>query len=509
MVLLLLHSCHKDLGNYDYKEINEIEISDIPDQINVLSNVDTLVIKPKVVSKTEGEIASNNEHYQFTYAISGELETGEMNYHAIDSTYPKDLNYVIKLEPKVYDINFIVTDKRTGVQTLKPFKLNVTSAVTEGWMVLSNEGPNQRVRLDMLSVISPTRTVQATDLGNLIGLPPITKGHTLSYVYSNFITAKISILTASDGCYNLNHKDLLTGPANHMKFEFGNVNANGMPQVMQRTATNYYLTVDGIGDAYSQYYNVAGPIFEFPVNNTQGDKKSAFKVSRFIVADPKPSGGSNSIIGYDISNKRFVDWSSGRRDRMLPMENPTDKLFDYATGKNLVVMDASLYGNSTAYAILEKDGAYSLYGMRFIRANPVGRFEQSNYDVLTAPEIANATTFAFHSTLPYMFYAAGSKLYQYDIVTKQTKLMKDFGAQVITKLKFNIFKFTIRNRPKEYYDQQYDLIVALNDDKLPANASATLQFYSVPPLNADLTLIKEYKGFAKIADVTYKEAPTF
>ncbi|MBL1409431.1 PKD-like family lipoprotein [Sphingobacterium faecale] len=502
----LFSSCYKDKGNYNYSAANVLEIGNIPDQIHVLGNVDTLKITPTIKSALEGEILGDNKNYSFTYAIDGSVKAGDLSYVAIDSTYPKDLNYFIKLAPKIYDVNFVVKDNRTGLETLKPFKLNVASAVSEGWMVLCNEGASERVRLDMIAVVSPTRSVQAFDLTASNGLPPITQGGRLIFLYDTQTRAKIGILTKSDGGYNLTNSTLSSGPSYNMLYEFGNKSANCMPQNIQATSSGYHVAVDGDNDVYTLYMYVAGPIYQFPVNTLTGNRKAEFKVSPYIAADPKPSNGSNSVLAYDITNKQFVNWSSGRNTMMATMENPSsNKLFDYKTGKNLVYMDATLYGNSRAYAILEKDNKYSLYGISFIPASPVGLFEQSYYAELNIPEIEKAHSFAFHSTLPYMFYAAGSKLYQYDIVSRQNKVIKDFGDENISMLKFNLFKYTVKGKTQEYYDQQYQLIVGLENKQLPAESCGKVQFYEVPPLNADLTLIKEYKGFAKVKDVTYKE----
>lgn len=56
---------------------------------------------------------------------------------------------------------FSVTDKRTEVKTLKLFYVNATTITSEGWMLLCDEGSEERVRLDMLAQISVDRIVPA------------------------------------------------------------------------------------------------------------------------------------------------------------------------------------------------------------------------------------------------------------------------------------------------------------------------------------------------------------
>lgn len=106
-----------------------------------------------------------------------------------------------------------------------------------------------------------------------------------------------------------------------------------------------------------------------------------------------------------------------------------------------------------------------------------------------------------------MFYAVGSKLYQYDIVNKSTKLMKTFADEEITALKFNLLAFTGTTIPQYLKDQQYDLIVGTKSNKAPEGSNGILRLFEVPSLNQDLVQKKEYKGFARIVDVAYKEIP--
>nr|WP_306447976.1 PKD-like family lipoprotein [Odoribacter splanchnicus] len=139
---LTLFSCYDDKGNYDYRELDEIEITNIPEEIAVLANAEHIVVKPKVVSKEEGEIKADNPNYSFAYYYS-ELVTDENGFlkcAVLDSTFSKDLDIPAALSPKQYTCWFEVKDKRTEVISRKTFNLNVASSITNGWMVLCNEG---------------------------------------------------------------------------------------------------------------------------------------------------------------------------------------------------------------------------------------------------------------------------------------------------------------------------------------------------------------------------------
>ncbi len=63
----------------------------------------------------------------------------------------------------------------------KLFDIKVTSPTYEGWMVLCNEGAQNRVRLDMISVLSKERTLPAYDLLASLGLPEVTNARMLGW----------------------------------------------------------------------------------------------------------------------------------------------------------------------------------------------------------------------------------------------------------------------------------------------------------------------------------------
>lgn len=66
-------SCFDDKGNYDYHEVAEITIENIPEVVEVLGNSDHIVVNPKVVSSLEGEIGKENANFEFSYKIEKKL----------------------------------------------------------------------------------------------------------------------------------------------------------------------------------------------------------------------------------------------------------------------------------------------------------------------------------------------------------------------------------------------------------------------------------------------------
>lgn len=78
----------------------------------------------------------------------------------------------------------------------------------------------------------------------------------------------------------------------------------------------------------------------------------------------------------------------------------------------------------------------------------------------------------------------------------------------ITMLKFNMYKgfYGSVEKPDDYFERQYDLIVGSVDSRVEGDNNGKLRFYEVPRLNGNLQLKGEpYTGFAEIVDVVYRE----
>ena len=182
-------SCFDDKGNYDYHEVAEITIENIPEVVEVLGNSDHIVVNPKVISSLEGEIGGDNTNFKFNYKIEkklgGVLVSGQ-HWVDLNPSGSLDLDTLAAFAADTYIAWFSVTDKRSGVQTSKTFDIKVSSPTYEGWMVLCDEGENERVRMDMISVISAERVIPAYDLLTSLGLPELKHAKGIGFYPNRF-----------------------------------------------------------------------------------------------------------------------------------------------------------------------------------------------------------------------------------------------------------------------------------------------------------------------------------
>jgi hypothetical protein len=162
-------------------------------------------------------------------------------------------------------------------------------------------------------------------------------------------------------------------------------------------------------------------------------------------------------------------------------------------------MEYSPFNGGDVFAIL-KGGDGKIFLARFNLTTAI----QTYYGEITGAEIGNADKFAVNPTYGYLFYSAGSKVYEYDMSLKSSKLMLDKGAEKISLLKYQ--KFVKGGSTRPYYESRKNqLMVCSYDPALPAERNGKMELYTVPSLNGDLTLGESYSGFGKIVSVSYRE----
>ncbi|MGY0426562.1 MAG: hypothetical protein ACWIPI_07000, partial [Polaribacter sp.] len=284
-------------------------------------------------------------------------------------------------------------------------------------------------------------------------------------------TVKIEPETFSwNKAYNISNEFINSQPAN-LKVD----------NIVAKSSGNAFVVADG--NIY--YYNKGvGIRYGAPVNRFKG---VPFKASPFI---GKGLFITESGIIYDTTNKRFVKVTKSKVSLM-----PTGTLFDYATGKDLLYMVGNSYNNgygAETFAILNDPDDNKKYLARFNALMGT----QSYYKEIIATDFDQATSYAVSPEFGYLFYAVGSKVYEYDASLRTTKLMIDKGTKEITLIKFQDFLSGLPG--SEPLGKQ--LVVCSYD-----GSEGTMELYSVPPVNGQIKLETTYTGFGKIKSISYRE----
>ena len=521
---LALSACFDDKGNYDYEEITELNIENIPELIEVLGNSDQIVVTPKITSPVEGEILDGNPNYEFTYKLEkktgGTLQQGQQ-WVKINQNNSLNVDTIAAFPAGTYIVWFSAKDLRTGIEATKTFDIKVTSPTYEGWMVLCNEGKEERVRLDMISAISATRIVPAYDLMPSLGLPEVKHATGVGFYPNVYASGDVIYLMSEEGTFkinqntfqtnkswNINLVDFIIPPTEGSVVEYKTLNGGSMYGGL----ANFCIT--NAGDAFVQVLGNSGAAFEKPINTSIRGGKPEYKVAPYVgISMARPGNGASALF-YDTDNKRFVGWrdkgNSNAKQTLTPLTDPENPKFSFNTGMELVYMESTRYSGGLVYSILQdKAGKRVIYGIN-MAGN--GFSQESLYENLNAPDFDKATAFAFHSKFPYMFYAVKNKVYLHNLGTNTTYPMDEIklgSTEEVTMLKFNLYQQTsldfLNNQTDEFMERQYELMVGSYDNASKDDNGGKLGFYPVNGINNSISKRTEFNGFAKIKDVVYRE----
>lgn len=507
---LLTYSCSKkDLGNYNYHDINEVKFSTALLNGKITAYTLTqLKINPNVEFTQDKAIADPKRYsYEWVYvAPTGSQEGAGIKTLATT----KDLDIFMNLSPNVYDAYYKVTDNVTGVKFSKKFLLEVRNEFNEGWLLLTDV--NGQARLDMLSKQVNNEFITVNDLlGHtksdlkLSGKPKLVYSYNCGKLNGFGINLPYALYLATDQCADRVNAETFAWQINYnVTREIMNpdVLANFTIDAVQRVRGDNTLTymLSSVGDVY--FSSSAQQVkYSMPLNYDNAN--TPYKVAPFIGASESYiSGPVPSAYFYDMTNRRFLKHSNAFQPKLLTMPEPTGsqpKLFTYNnTGKDLLYM--SVAKNIQVHAILKDPVTMKIYLAVFNGTNDI----QVNYKEIIATDLDKAEHFAISPLFGYIYYNVGGKLYQYDYntATPTCKLVLDKGAAKISALKFQTYHNTVKYPASEAEKLQ----VCSYDPALPEDQNGKLEQFNILNGAAGLSAtLNTYTGFGKVVSLHYRE----
>lgn len=525
--LLLAVSCLEDKGNYTYGEKEYITI-DMPTALSVVANAEYIRVNPTVSSNLHGAIEEGDANYTFLYEVYKDQQ-----WVSLGET--KNLDRMADLGIGKHSLRYTVTDTRTGLKGVAGLDVNIIVSTTEGWMLLCNEGPQERVRLDMLSQLSQDRIIPVYDIIRNPDIPEMQHARSLA-LFSNLmgvIGDKITLMSET-GSYVLNNTYLtIDGPANDLKASlFASSPADhivSFASVPNHTFTNHaaIVSVSKEGNAFVWDLAQTGNAFEDPVNTSKRGAAPEYRVAPFVgVSTHRSSTGlsdGGAALLYDTDHHRFIGWDGTRSEQALkqtcyPLTDPEGaaKLFSFRTGSmDLVAMANTAFSNGAVYCIMQEGAKRHIYSINLSNKD----FKQEGcWNNVQVPDFDKATLFCAHSQYQTLYYAYQNKVYAYNLATGVCQEAITLKPQEeVTAIKFCMYDnpggaARLITKMDEataaaFNARQYELVVASYDTSVSGHNGGTLRIYQTgtPGLNLSLKPGWEYTGFAKIVDVVYKE----
>ncbi|MBB2954298.1 PKD-like family lipoprotein [Sphingobacterium sp. JUb56] len=492
-----LLSCNKDLGNYTYSELSEIQLTGV-DSIYQAFNQKEFVIKP-VIKFSDGapfHVADYTFEWFTINPSSAVLNADKKKFLGNQL----DLDTTITLPPGEYDLYFRIQNKKTNYRYQNISKLNVTSELSNGWLVLNDI--DGKVRLDMLNYnVSQQKYIPYTDIlstfsdAKLEGKPKL-----VYYLYNRDpFTSKYSnrIYVGTDQTtLSFNNEIQTWTNYRNLRFEVNHpTSATYHAEVIrsQYSALAYILDSDGVlmGENITQNF-LYGPT----LNRVSGG--SRLNISKYI-AEFYGAGTAYAVV-FDQNNKRFLVHSGTNYSLLQPSSSQPEIFTPDQVGMDLLYMERALTATNQFYALLKNSSTSQIKLLRFVHSSST--FTPLAFDVVSnTHQIDQATSYVVDPVYGSLIYTVGSYVYQYDPFGKKYTMLLDLGNRKISVLKYQ--KLLKNKTDPRYVDFSKKLMICSYDPSQP-NTSGKMEFYEIS-LGGAAKLTESYTGFGKIADVSYRE----
>jgi len=447
-MVMLTFACRKDDQSFTYDKINNVTVESASTAITV-SALDSLIITPKLI-----ESMPSGEEYTYRWTIG-------------TATYPanKDLRIKVELAPGSYSAVFKATSKKTGISALARYAVTVNGAFYQGWYVVNNKAGKAQlsfIRADDVLFENPAETVnKKTYSGKAL---------------SSYATSSLNLIYffTDQNAYRFNANDLLELSDKQGTLPFASAPFTSVPYYgLSHSQGNFdqYIIADG------GLYAGLGPGF-FPAEVLKPFSDRFAGDYHLFPAVITPS--LTSTFFYDNKYMRFMQVPYLGRDIGIAPAT-TSASFNLANvGRTMIAFDRGVT-NEFYYIMQNSTGRYL---MSTTALNP-----GINQQISNSPDINIASNFATSSVLKQMYYAAGNKIYLYDIIANSSRLIYTFPVDYVIK-DIELLRSTSKR-----------LVVAANK-----GTEGEVYYFDIDALGlfANNTFVKRFEGFGDIVHVNFR-----
>lgn len=533
MFLLSLASCYEDKGNYDYKEINDIEIS-FSTGTPFYSLGDTIIAKPQLTFALGRE--SIDLDYEWTY-----------DGHTVARS--KDLEWIADTVAQDKLLRLEVLDNSTGVSY---FASNIISISTpykrDGWTILSEKDGNSMLTfMRNRSENGVLKPVVTRDIYQFINKEPL--GSQPISMYPHWVEQwdgedkRISWLwiaqKGGQGAVDV------SGSTYQREAQLSQMFLGGYPKdLVAKAVIDMQCLTMAIGEDGTIYTRVKENNLLFNTSrflNTPltSDAEGKMKIDGSMIAYA-PFGEHGGMLLYDKNSGQYLHvtdrlsyngtFNSGKIltldvDEATYTNHPTyarlDNMKDYTVHYiGYCQSDRFQYGRMMYYAVIEHKQTHKFYIQKFaVRdfsgSNTVTSLATTYEDQSAAPaelgQLIDGTSknsfslFRYQDTWEYLFISKGNDLYIYYLSNNKLYKCATFNAP-------------IASIDTQFYNNQY-IIVGLESgdayilkgytydtsdentiDKYVINKGQTIQ---VTDVDGKFVLYRE-KDLGRIVQVMYK-----
>lgn len=415
----LFVSCSKDVGNYDYVDVNVYEVSGIRTGSGVSRNYDvvmgqTLSIQPVI----ESSLGTDESDLSYKWVVENDTVSEERN-----------LEYLVNLPIALHQAKFVLLDNRTGIEYSVGFAINVTSPFGRGYFFL-NEDEVGNSWLSFKAVSDEELAVVNTDNINDVkfGKYPMKMNGVKKYKSGpNDYSWEVYVLS-KEGEYSTILANLTSYTP--LKFFGKNSYVGTWAQEYEFNPTHVDLRSAG-----RTYFITDGKIAFFDDNNLYRhsqlyDNTPDYKLDNALIGDINRFSSIRSIIGFDLLSYKFkvispysqsdpskgIIYDVNLLDRALDIESP-----EGAYDGHRVAGSFSAYISSTGLLnnkiLTIKENTVTLSELNVAYASPyVPELTSISSQTINGLKIGAPTTLYEHQSGD-AYIAVGNKILKSSIVT--------------------------------------------------------------------------------------------
>lgn len=404
--LVVLASCYDDLGNYDYKDVEDPKVLGLQDSTFVAYIGDSLIVEPVITHSLQG-----TEDLSYEWKISNHID--------MRSEYFKGpgLRMFFNLKPAVYSAMLTITNHVNDMKYFYTFKVEGRTEFTRGLTVLSNDGG-----MSKLSFVRDGRAILPDLYEALHGEPLPNNPRQLLIVDHNWLKA-YHVLTGEEG-----KPGVIVDATTMLRVK--NMEDNFFQKPAHLSAQSIQLVPSGVstgiisGRLYSGFWQTCpcSPIFGVYGAPAAGD----YTLSPYFNYYP------SHYLGYDIAKKRFVQFDLNLNYNPNYSINATGPGFDPKNvGVDLIYMADIAQDKKYAFG---RDATDTLFEFKFWDV-PNMFFPLHKRPFVGASYVRADTKWAA-STRNIIYFSSGDKVYRYNPDNEDIQLLTaNLGGKTVTMLK--------------------------------------------------------------------------
>lgn len=398
-------ACYKDKGNYDYKDVVEIEISGIKDEYTVYVGTDMKI--PVEITCKKG----NPGNLSYEWRINGKIVSRE-----------KDLDIPVSFPvmPGLYS-DFSVIDNETGIKTMKLFKVNVSTEFFDGWLILSDTGDHSELSyLRNDGKLYPC-IYQQLNKEKLGAGATLMKEHWIPFASP---TGEVFIAVSQGPNYSVDLDGNSLFRMVYTKDEFlGGVPADFSPQNLDCVINWDYMISNG--KLYTRYVNRTYDAQYHEGFFVNGAVPGDYKLLPLTLRGNAVS--SREIIGFDEKTKSYKLLREGTMSDFNYTDDPGKAFVPYNMNKTLVAggpISTQVPEDYFVTFLKGDDGKHYVHRFAF-KGWGNKKYTSISEVVFPSPELIRPDTkWAICNGRPYAYFSSGNRLYSYNCEGNRVKELK-------------------------------------------------------------------------------------